>query len=204
MQLINFYNIIHPEDPNSILIILRENILPTTLYNSSLLLGNFNIYYPQQDSFKPQSSYIIHLISYIENYFLRLLNKPGKGTFYRPNMFIPSVLDLSFTTSEIVTKIKDQQVLLDLGSNYFGVLFTISKLTYSSSSNPVRFNTKKADWAKFISYLINSFKNISFLFTSISGNYKLDLLVEDSTNRIVEIASNSISKSTTSLYSKPQ
>ena len=46
MQLINFYNAIHPEDPNSILTILRENILPTTLYNSSLLLGNFNIYYP--------------------------------------------------------------------------------------------------------------------------------------------------------------
>jgi len=46
MQLINFYNIIHSEDPNSILIILRENILLTTLYNSSLLLGDFNIYYP--------------------------------------------------------------------------------------------------------------------------------------------------------------
>jgi hypothetical protein len=46
MQLINFYNIIHPEDPNSILTILRENILPTTLYNSSLLLGDFNTHYP--------------------------------------------------------------------------------------------------------------------------------------------------------------
>jgi hypothetical protein len=46
MQLINFYNIIHPEDPNSILTILREDILPTTLYNSSLLLGDFNTHYP--------------------------------------------------------------------------------------------------------------------------------------------------------------
>jgi hypothetical protein len=46
MQLINFYNAVHPEDPNSILTILREDILPTTLYNSSLLLGDFNIYYP--------------------------------------------------------------------------------------------------------------------------------------------------------------
>ena len=46
MQLINFYNTIHPEDPNSILTILREDILPTTLYDSSLLLGDFNIYYP--------------------------------------------------------------------------------------------------------------------------------------------------------------
>ena len=117
-------------------------------------------------------------------------------------MSIPSVLDLSFATSGIVTKIKDWQVLPDLGSDYFGVLFTISKSTYSSSFILVRFNIKKADWAKFISYLINSLKNISFLLTSISGNYKLDLLVEDFTNRIIEVASNSISKSITSPYSK--
>jgi hypothetical protein len=45
MQLINFYNIIHSENPNSILTILREDILPITFYNSSLLLGDFNIYY---------------------------------------------------------------------------------------------------------------------------------------------------------------
>jgi hypothetical protein len=46
MQLINVYNITHPEDPNSILTILREDVLPTTLEDSSLLLGDFNIYYP--------------------------------------------------------------------------------------------------------------------------------------------------------------
>ena len=46
MQLINFYNTIYPEDPNSILTILRENILPTTFFNSSLLLGDFNTHYP--------------------------------------------------------------------------------------------------------------------------------------------------------------
>jgi hypothetical protein len=116
-------------------------------------------------------------------------------------MSISSILDLSFTTSEIVTKIKDWQVLLDLGSNYFGVLFTISKLTYSSSLNPVRFNTKKADWEKFTSYLINSLENMPFLLNSI--NQELDLLAEDFINRIVNIASNSIPKSTTSSYSKP-
>jgi hypothetical protein len=92
-------------------------------------------------------------------------------------------------------------VLLDLGSNHFGVLFTISKSTYSSSSNPVRFNTKKADWAKFISYLISSLNNMPFPLNST--NQELDLLVEDFTNRIVEAASNSIPKSTTSPYSKP-
>ena len=76
-------------------------------------------------------------------------------------------------------------------------------MTYSSSSNPVRFNTKKADWAKFISYLTNSLNNIPFPLNSIPGNQELDLLAEDFTNRIVEAASNSIPKTTTSPYSKP-
>ena len=94
-------------------------------------------------------------------------------------------------------------MLPDLGSDHFGVLFTISKSTYSSSPNLVRFNTRKADWAKFTSYLISSLNNIPFLLTSIPGNYKLDLLAKDFTNRIVDAASNSIPKSTTSPYSKP-
>jgi hypothetical protein len=53
MQLINFYNTIHSEDPNSILTILREDILPTTLFDSSLLLGDFNIYHPWWDPLRP-------------------------------------------------------------------------------------------------------------------------------------------------------
>jgi hypothetical protein len=92
-------------------------------------------------------------------------------------------------------------VLPDLGSDYFGILFTISKSSYTSSSNPVRFNTKKADWEKFKSYLTNSLENIPFLLNST--NQELDLLAEDFTNRIVEAANNSIPKSITSPYSKP-
>jgi len=107
MQLINFCNAIHPEDPNSILTILREDILPTTLEDSSLLLGDFNIHHPWWDPLRPPSTYTTHLISYIETHSLRLLNKPGEGTFYRSNMSTPSILDLSFATSGIVTKIKD-------------------------------------------------------------------------------------------------
>ena len=42
-----------------------------------------------------------------------------------------------------------------------------------------------------------------FLLSNIPGNHELDLLVEDFINRIVEVASNSIPKSTTSPYSKP-
>ena len=42
-----------------------------------------------------------------------------------------------------------------------------------------------------------------FLLTSIPEIQELDLLVKDFTNRIVEVASNSIPKSITSSYSKP-
>ena len=43
----------------------------------------------------------------INKYSLNLLNTPGEGTFYRPHMAIPSVLDLTFATQGIVNYIID-------------------------------------------------------------------------------------------------
>ena len=57
MQLINVYNITYLEDFNSILTILREDVLPTTLEDSSLLLGDFNIHHPWWDPLRPPSTY---------------------------------------------------------------------------------------------------------------------------------------------------
>jgi hypothetical protein len=53
MQLINLYNAVHLKDLNSLLTILKEDILPNTLYNSTLLLGDFNTHHPWWDPFKP-------------------------------------------------------------------------------------------------------------------------------------------------------
>ena len=74
-------------------------------------------------------------------------------------METPSVLDLTFATQGIVNKVEDWQILLDLGSDYFGVLFTIisNSNNTSSTKSSIRFNIKKANWKEFRSNLISYF-----------------------------------------------
>ena len=45
-QIINIYNASHPEAPNTIPTIQRSNLLPNSLKYSTIILGDFNIYYP--------------------------------------------------------------------------------------------------------------------------------------------------------------
>ena len=115
-------------------------------------------------------------------------------------MATPSVIDLSFATKGIVDKIQDWQVIPELGSDHFGVLFTIYDSTRSKSdtskSDISRFNTKKANW--------NQFKDILFKSTNeISLNQGLDRLASSFTDIIVKAANASIPKTSTSAYSKP-
>ena len=58
-----------------------------------------------------------------------------------------SVLDLTFTTQGIVNKVEDWQVLPDLGSDHFGVLFTIISNSNNTSSikSSICFNIKKVN-----------------------------------------------------------
>ena len=68
-------------------------------------------------------------------------------------MEYPSVLDLTFATQGLVNQVEDWQILPDLGSDHFRVLFTIIYTSSSSSTSPPlkapRFNTKKANWVQF-------------------------------------------------------
>ena len=113
-------------------------------------MGDFNTHNPWWDPRRPQSPNSPHLIDFIKLYSLELLNTPGEGTFYRPNMAFPSVIDLSFASSSILNRVQDWQVLPDLGSDHFGVLFTIyNRQGTSNTSNISRFNTKKANWKLF-------------------------------------------------------
>ena len=58
----------------------------------------------------------------------------------------PFVIDLTFVTQGIINQIQDWQVLPDLGSDHFGVLFTLAnKGPINMSSSILRFNTKKAN-----------------------------------------------------------
>ena len=106
IQLVNIYNASHPNIENS-LPILQRNILPELVDNKTIFLGDFNTHHPWWDPLNTQSSNSHFLLDYISKYNLSLINTIGEGTFYRPYIAIPSILDLTFATQKIVNKIID-------------------------------------------------------------------------------------------------
>jgi Endonuclease-reverse transcriptase len=205
-QIINIYNTSHPEAPNTIPTIQRSNLLPNSLKYSTIILGDFNTHHPWWDPLRAQSSNSKYLLDLIEKYSLSLLNTPGEGTFYRLHMSIPSVLDLTFATQGIVNKVIDWQIVPDLGSDHFGVLFTIIE------NNPInrpksnqRYNTKLANWDLFKEALYTSSLELDSRL-SINTLYpkgNLDLLSKEFTDIIIRAADSSIPKTRIAILSKP-
>jgi ribonuclease HI len=205
IQLINIYNATYPNIPNSTITLLRPGIIPNLLANKTILLGDFNIHHPWWDPLAQPSPNSDILLDLIENYNLSLLNNPGEGTFYRPNMATPSVLDLTFASQGIVNKIEDWQILPDLGSDHFGVLFTIiiANNNISTSSSRSRFDTKRADWKLFKSWLKTQFLEFEFKPGFSYPTPDLDYLGELFTSTILEAANKAIPRISITANSKP-
>jgi hypothetical protein len=85
-----------------------------------------------------------------------LINTPREGTFFRPNLARLSVLDLTFTTSTLTSRIDDWQILPNLGLDHFSILFTVKGTLNKLVTDPTQlahFNTEKVNWDLFASSL---------------------------------------------------
>lgn len=154
-NLINIYN--EDDQQESPERTIERCLLSKQLPANTLLLGDFNTHDPWWDPLCPSiSPGATTFINWIETQGLELLNTPGVGTFFRPNMSRESVLDLSFATSGLAGKIQDWQVIPGLGSDHHGLLFAIKGADTQSNAPPPkssRFNTKPAEWDIFKSTL---------------------------------------------------
>jgi Endonuclease-reverse transcriptase len=131
-----------------------------------VVLGDFNTHHPWWDPLASNTQNADELVNWLETADLTLLNTPGTGTFFRPNLPRESVLDLTFATSALASRIQDWQTLPDLGSDHYGVLFTILGTSANLVDNPLHlehFNTRLANWDLFASSLRNHTTNSSIL-----------------------------------------
>lgn len=96
------------------------------LFSNTLLLGDFNTHHPWWDPFTKPSLGANDLVDWLEVNDLVLINTPGTGTYFRPGLVRESVLDLTLVTSSLASRIIDWQVLPDLGSDHFRILFTVT------------------------------------------------------------------------------
>jgi hypothetical protein len=94
---------------------------------------------------------------------------------------------LTFTTSTLTSRIEDWQILPDLGSDHFGILFTVTGTLTKLVTDPTQqahFNTEKANWELFASSLRSNIVNSTIVnsqeFTRIlDTDYRTELLEND-------------------------
>ena len=168
------------------------------LLPNTLVAGDFNTRHQSWDPTSSRNSaQEDNLYTWIEEKHLLLRNVPNVGTFYRPHMDAPSVIDLTLTKGQL-----SQQELnwhtIDIGSDHLAIGITISA-TASKLSTPLDtqgYNTKKADWGLFS----HSLKQMANNLPDLSN---LEELATHFANIIGNAAKTSIPRSQKSLRSKP-
>ena len=140
IQLLNVYNELDQGESNTRT--LERVLYDYILVPSSILLGDFNIHHLWWDSLARTTPNADKLVDWFETNQLSLLNTPGTGTFFRPNLTKESVLDLTLVTSSLISRITDWQTIPDLGSDHYGILFTVLGTGLKSVENPVVQSTK--------------------------------------------------------------
>jgi ribonuclease HI len=121
-------------------------------FNSTVIVGDFNTHHPFWDPLSNASPGAEDLINWMEYYDLSLVNTPGETTFFRPHMNRETVLDLTFSSYDLINRVKGWQTILESGSDHHAILFEITGTGTSLVPNPVhstRFNTKIANWDLF-------------------------------------------------------
>ena len=154
IQLLNIYN--EDDQAGTGPRTLERCLFRQPLYPNTILLGDFNTHHPWWDPLAQKTPGADQFIEWLEQHDLELLNSPGTGTFFRPNLTRESVLDLSFTISSLANRIQDWQVLPDLGSDHYGILFSITGTKTGMVDNliqPTCFNTRLANWDLFATSL---------------------------------------------------
>lgn len=212
-QIINIYNEKHLDGSSTYTV--NRGLLPNPLYKDSIVLGDFNTHHPWWDPLHEKSTSADTLVEWITDNNLFLLNTPGTGTFYRPHMEQPTVIDLTLNTSSLVDKIQDWQTTPDLGSDHIGILFNVVHDSTISASNTIntRFDTKSADWELFKSTLIAKTAE-STLETQVNDltdlrsppsdiHQKLEVLCDTFSSAIFDASDASIPRITISIKSKP-
>jgi ribonuclease HI len=150
VQLLNIYN--EKDQKGTGTSTLQRVLYPYRVTPNTLVLGDFNTHHPWWDPLNTTSQGADALAEWFEDQGLDLINTPGEGTFFRPHLRQESVLDLTLATSSLADRIQDWQTLPDLGSDHYGLLFTIQGTQTATATNPLyiqRWNTSLANWDLF-------------------------------------------------------
>jgi hypothetical protein len=87
---------------------------------------DFSTHYPWWNPLAKKTPGANQLMEWLEQQDLQLRNSPDTGTFFWPHLARESVLYFTFASSTVASTVEVWQVLPNLGSDYHGLLFSIS------------------------------------------------------------------------------
>jgi endonuclease/exonuclease/phosphatase family metal-dependent hydrolase len=193
-HLINVYN---EKDANG------EWTLERSLYNIRLLpdvilAGDFNIRHPSWDyNSSDGSTRTTRFYDWIEDKGFLLQNTPGTGTFYRPHMTAPSVLDLTLMRGTFSQQETNWRTI-DIGSDHLAISYTLPAASARLDTPEERqtFNTKKANWDLFSTTLLDRTP-------ALEGVEDIEELAKAFSDLILSTATECIPRTKRSPHSKP-
>jgi len=193
LQLVNLYN---ERDKQGVWTVDRC-LYQLPLLPDSVIVGDFNTKHPAWDNSSGNTDRGEALCSWIEEKGLLLQNPPGVGTFFRPHMEVPSVLDLCLTRGALSRQELNWHTI-DFGSDHLAISITIPQTTkklQATAKTPI-YNTRKANWELFHSLLLRDAGEIQ-------DTPDLETLATSFSDFISRAADTSIPKSQRSSRSKP-
>jgi hypothetical protein len=194
IQVVNLYN---EKDRRGVWTVDRC-LYDLPLLPDTLLVGDFNTRHQSWDPTSSKNSPREDtLYSWIEDKHLLLRNASGVGTFYRPHMEAPSVLDLTLTKGYLSRQELNWHTI-EIGSDHLGIGITIPATPSRPETFPAiqAYDTKKADWELFRSQLLQEA-------SVVPDTLDLEELATFFSNAISNAAKASIPKSRKSPRSKP-
>ena len=169
--LLNVYNEKSQEEDSDMWTVERK-LKDIQLFSKSIVCGDFNAHHAWWNSEIEHSVRATTLTQWLESQDCELLNTPDEITYTNHSESSSSVIDLTFTTSAMLTFVKDWQIDEEMTteSDHEVIHFTISTKQAEMVESPLNppYNTAKADWTKFATQLqqkskinINKTLNIS-------------------------------------------
>jgi hypothetical protein len=174
----------------------------------SIVCGDFNAHHSWWNSRISNPIRCSELIPWLERFNFELKNIEDLATFHRSNTENASIIDLTFATIAIESKVDNWYIDEEAytGSDHEVIRFSINK---DSENNPInsikqeRYNLDKANWEKFKESILGEYTELAQKFQDLTTESQLDSAAKSLELAIQKAADIAIPKRNISYHSKP-
>jgi exonuclease III len=139
----------------------------------SIICGDFNAHHSWWNSRIFNPIRCLELIPWLERFNFELKNIEDLATFHRSNSENISIIDLTFATTAIESKVDNWHIDEEAytGSDHEVIRFSINRDSENNLISPIkqeRYNINKADWEKFKESILGEYTELAQKFQDLT------------------------------------